>query len=328
MRPTETRIPAKGVRSLAWDDDALVDWVGGGQRYRLQGEMLPQLVRYAYGFDAVASLAGSAFSVIYTRCGTKGLVLQDGKVVREINRSYYHADLYEYPIALLRQPSGRVLLAHCPRAYCRLDIEDVLTGELLTDTVPREPGDVFHSRLAASADGRYLLSAGWVWHPAEEVCVYDVVSALADPAHLDGQGIGAFEGAAQSSAAFFPDGRWAIAMKGDVFAGEDDGPLEHGELRIHDPRRSTSPIVIGGVGSLGRIAAIGNHHVLALHGHPRLIHVPTGTEVLAWPHLDSGNQVSAIVAPDTVLPVIAIDSAGQRFALADAEGITVVQLHG
>jgi hypothetical protein len=29
----------------------------------------------------------------------------------------------------------------------------------------RDPGDFFHSRLAASPDGSFLLSTGWVWHP-------------------------------------------------------------------------------------------------------------------------------------------------------------------
>lgn len=326
MRPTETRIPAKRVQSLAWDGETLVDWLGGGQRYRLDGETVPQFLSYGYGFDAVASLAGSSFSVIYTRCGTKGLVLKDGKVVREINRSYYHADVYEYPIALLRLPSGRVLLAHCPREYCRLDIEDIATGEVLTDAVPRQPDDAFHSRLAASPDGSHLISAGWVWHPLESIRIYDVAAALADPTHLDGFGISHLECEDESSAAFFPDGRWAVALKEDT---ETTGAaLAQGQLSIHHPRRLTTPVLAPGVGSLGSIAAIGNHHLLALRGHPRLLHIPTGTEVLSWPHLNSGNQVSSISRNDTVVPVIAIDSAGQRFALADAEGITVVHLHG
>jgi hypothetical protein len=92
----EIRIAARGVGSLVWDGESLVDWVGGGDRYFLDGEVASARRRYAYAFDAVASLDGSPFSVIYTRCGTKGLVLRDGRLVREINRSYYQAGAYEY----------------------------------------------------------------------------------------------------------------------------------------------------------------------------------------------------------------------------------------
>jgi hypothetical protein len=47
------------------------------------------------------------FAVIYTRLGTKGLVLHRGKIIREINRSFYHADVYEYPIGLAALKNGR-----------------------------------------------------------------------------------------------------------------------------------------------------------------------------------------------------------------------------
>jgi hypothetical protein len=35
------------------------------------------------------------------------------------------------------------------------------------------------------ADGRHLLSAGWLWHPVGTVEVYDLVAALDDPTMLD-----------------------------------------------------------------------------------------------------------------------------------------------
>lgn len=186
---TELRIQAPGVRSLVWDGDVLIDWVAGGARYGLDGEVAAADVCYAYPFDAAVALPSSGFAVIYTRLGTKGLVLQDGKTLREINRSFYRADVYEYPIALFRLASGRAVMAHCPQDYCQLDIEDLATGELLTRSSARKPDDIFHSRLAASPDGRFLLSAGWLWHPVDCVGLYDIEQALADPTHLDGSGI-------------------------------------------------------------------------------------------------------------------------------------------
>lgn len=83
---------------------------------------------------------------------------------------------------------------------------------------------------------------------------------------------------------------------------------------------------LASVGRLGKIAAIGNDHLLALHDHPHLIDPRTGKEVLAWPLLKLGGQTSSILMSEVDMPVVAVDSVDQRFAVADAEGITVVQL--
>jgi hypothetical protein len=323
IEASEIRIPANGVRSLVWDGESLVDWVSGGERYFLSGETSPAHARYAYPFDAVASLTGSSFSVIYTRTGTKGLVLRNGEVIRELNRSFYHADVYEYPVVLFRLPSGREVLAHCPDDYCRLEIEDVATGEVLTKSTSRKPIDVFHSRLAVSPDGRYLLSAGWLWHPIDNLQLYDIGVALEDPAHLDDAGTGLNACAEESSATFLPDGRLVIALRGKI--DSEDVPSNEGELRTFDPKHPDEAAVLSSVGRLGAIAAIGSHHLLAMYGHPRLIDAHNGVEVLSWPKLKSGTQTSSILMSKLHVPVIAVDCARQRFALAHDRGITVVE---
>ncbi len=157
----ELRISATGVQSLVWNGDELIDWAGGGTRFSLDGETVSNPVSYGDTFDAAAMSPSGEFAVTYTRLGTKGLVLHRGKIIREINRSYYHADVYEYPIALARLKNGREVLIHCPEEYCRLEIDDVQSGERLTDRRSRKPADFFQSRLAVSADGRTLASAGW-----------------------------------------------------------------------------------------------------------------------------------------------------------------------
>lgn len=306
-----------------WDEDVLVDWVAGGARYGLDGELGESRVCYAHGFDAAVSLAGTGYSVIYTRLDSKGLVLKDGRVVREINRSFYQADVYEYPIALFRLASGRPVLAHCPSEYCRLDIEDLATGEVLTNSSDRKPSDIFHSRLAASPDGRFLLSAGWAWHPVDCVSVYDVEAVLADPTGLDGPGVCPQAFAEESSATYFPDGRLALALHGSIESGK---AIPLGEMRICDAGRPDSPYLVLPTGRLGTVAAIGDAHLLALYGHPRLIELRSGNEVLSWPHLRSGTQTSSIMMMDPEVPPMAVDSSRRRFAIADAEGIVVVQV--
>ena len=99
------------------------------------------------------------------RARHQALLLHDGELIRELNRSHQQAGAYDYPIALGALPDGRQILVHCPDAYNVLQIEDAATGERLT-AGPREPRDVFHSRLAISPDGQHLLSAGWYWQPS------------------------------------------------------------------------------------------------------------------------------------------------------------------
>src|SRR5262249_4371873 len=136
-------------------------------------------------FDAATASPDGRFAVVYERLGTKGLLLHDGKILRELDRSFYHARAYEYPVTLFREPDGRLLLAQCPKLYCCIELEEVESGQSLTASAGRKPADFFHSRLAASPGGKRLLSAGWVWHPWSAVECFDVARALADPRHLD-----------------------------------------------------------------------------------------------------------------------------------------------
>lgn len=322
----ESRILAEGVQSLVWDGDELIDWVSGGQRYRMTGELVPRQVYYAYPFDAAISLAGSDYAAIYANLGTKALILRGGEIVREINRSYYQADAFEYPIAMFRLPSGREVLAHCPDEYCRLQIEDLATGEVLAKSSGQKAADFFHSRLAASPDGRYLLSAGWVWHPVDAVNVYDLATALVDSTHLDEGGLDIDAWAEESSAAFLPDGRLLVALNG--VEDEDGETIKGGELRLFDLDVVKLLSAVPTVQRIGTMMPVGRDHVLALHEHPRLIDLRTGREVRSWPHLKSGTQTSSIVRGAAPVPPMALDALHGRFAVAQEASITVLQFNG
>ncbi|HWD28321.1 MAG TPA: hypothetical protein VG387_14215, partial [Rhizomicrobium sp.] len=248
------------MRSLVWQGDTLIDWVDGGREIALDGEIRPSHVRYAYTFDAAAASPSGAFAAIYETLGTKGLILRDGKILREINRSYYQADAYEYPIALIRLASGREVIVHCPDHYNQIEIDDLATGERLTGAMDRDPSDCFHARLAASPDGKYLVSAGWLWHPVDTVRLYDLAAALADPRHLDGEGLGIDAWAEDSSAAFLADGRLAVDLvELEVDEETPDAPRE--ALRLFDPARPDAPQVIRRDERLGTMMAVGEHHL-------------------------------------------------------------------
>ena len=96
------KLKAPGLRSVLWLEDCLVDWVGGGRFVGLDGSEHSASVYYAYRFDAAVHSSCGTYAVIYERFGTKGLVLKDGRGLREINRSYYHAHVYEYPVAIFQ----------------------------------------------------------------------------------------------------------------------------------------------------------------------------------------------------------------------------------
>jgi hypothetical protein len=174
---TQFSFNATGIRSLCWRGDQLVDWVGGGRAFAPDGTETPARVSYGYRFDAATASPDGRFAVIYERLGTKGLLLHDGRILREIDRSFSHAEAYEYPVALFNDPDGRLLLAHCPGNYGRIELEEAESGRPLIASADRKPSDFFHSRLAASPHGKRLLSAGWVWHPLSVVVCFDVAQA-------------------------------------------------------------------------------------------------------------------------------------------------------
>jgi len=97
---TQTSFSATGVQSLCWRGDDLVDWVGGGRVFATDGTERPARVRYGYRFDAATTSPDGRFAVIYERMGTKGLLLDDGRIVRELNRSFDFANAHEFPVVL------------------------------------------------------------------------------------------------------------------------------------------------------------------------------------------------------------------------------------
>lgn len=333
---TQSSFNATGIRSLCWRGDELVDWVGGGRAFATDGRERPATVAYGYRFDAATASPDGRFAVIYERLGTKGLLLRDGRILRELGRSFYQADAYEYPVALFNAPDGRVLLAHCPGDYCRIDFEDAETGRLLTESADRKPSDFFHSRLAASPHGKRLLSAGWVWHPLSLVVSFDIAQALADPRHLDkGQDLplspnsGLVE---ENSVCWLDDDRFAVAASAEY---EQDSVEDDGELRlrplglaVYDMIQRTCLQAFQLDEPAGTILALGKGFILSLYRHPKLIDLSTGKVVHAWTELRSGLQDSSIIwglDDDAKPPPMAFDPATNRFAIVNGDTVTLIE---
>lgn len=315
---------------MAWDGDTLVDWVGG-RRYPQQGQAETFNTGSAYRFDSAVGLG--PLGVSFEALGTKGVLLRDNgqratgnfiplsvDVVREINRSYYHADDYLFPVTLCKGPDGQPILAHCPRAYNVLDLED-LDGNCLT---PRPKGgaqDVFHSRLHASLDGRWLLSNGWVWHPWRVACVYDIARALEEPAYLSTDGEN-----------FDLGPRWAGEVDAATFVGSrlvcatNEGQAAIAIYDLDSHRHAGFIAMSEPPGT--RMMALDDDHIVLFDEHPRVVRLSTGEVVERWDDLDSGIGVhnpSVSMKPPSP-PWLATDPAAGRFALGWPERIVTVSL--
>jgi hypothetical protein len=226
-------------------------------------------------------------------------------------------------VALFNDPDGRVLLAHCPGDYCRVELEDAETGRSLTALADRKPSDFFHSRLAASPHGKRLLSAGWLWHPLDVVVCFDVAQALQDPRHLDDHhdlpsprnpGL-----AEESSACWLDDDCIAVAASAEpeLESVEGDvGPcLRPRGLAIYDVIQQTCLQAFQLDESPGTIVAIGKRFVLSLYKHPKLVDLSTGKVVHVWTELRSGLQEGSIMwhlDADAKPPPMAFDPATNR----------------
>jgi hypothetical protein len=330
MAPTvrEIVIPVPHTpKSLVWDDGCLVDWVAGGTRFHLDGRVEDPGVRYAYCFDAAAATSTGNFSAVYTKLGTKGLILERGTVLREINRSYYQANLYEYPIALFSLPDGREVIAHCPDEYNQIEIDLLRTGERLTQSNTRKPKDVFHSRLNASADGKHLVSAGWSWHPVDVVEVFDVLKALAEPSHLDGRGVlESIWTECGISAAFFGNGHVAVGYEpvthDDV---SNQAPCATPQMQMYDLSSPGAPRACSLDASAGAMMAIDDQYFLSLQVFPKLVDLRAGRVVEAWPHLACGTNTSSIRTSEVPSPAYAFENSGLRCAIASDSAIHVLE---
>jgi hypothetical protein len=327
--PIRLAFPAwKRVRSLVWAGDRLIDVVGGGAALGLDGSVTPSSGGWAYEFDRALATDDGQTVVLYTALGTKGLVIRGGRLLREINRSYYHADTYEFPVTTGRMHDGTEVLIHCPDGYNQLAVESLADGWRLA-AATAEAADYFQSRLRLSPDGRHLLSAGWIWQPFDVVALYDLMQALQDPTVLD-------QGHARHEPVVHADVQSACWLTSDQIVvattPEDDPPeksdpaaLGPGELGVWSiaQRQWIARNATGG--HTGTLHAISGH-VLALYEHPRLLDPFTGAVLDAWPDLPSGTQTTSIIRNEEPAPPVAIDAANSRFAVAKDNAVTVIQL--
>jgi hypothetical protein len=329
MKYQRLEIPLKTpVKSLIWQDDSLIDWAAGNRVIGFDGTDTGSKVRWSYHFDAAIQSPSRRHAAIYERLGTKGVILDRGKFVREINRSFYHADAYEYPIVFFQHADGRELIAHCPDEYNRIEIDEVTTGNRLTASTDRKPRDFFHSRLALSADNQRLLSAGWAWHPFSSISTWSITDILADPRTLDISRPPMGPNSAEINAVIFIDSD-RILMNSSPEAEDltDDGESDFraGSLGVFNLNSNAFESITKIEETVGNMLWLGNGKVVGFYETPKVFDLNSGKVIFRWPDIASGKQDGSIIH-HLQLPSIAIDSVRKRFAVAVTDKISVVQL--
>jgi len=312
-------IECPGASTLGWDGDVLVEVTTGG-RISPDGGVSSGTFHTPYSFDRSVCLRvdNTLWSVAYANRGTKALLFKNWKIQRELNRSYYCAEAYDYPIALARVAGNQVAVIHCPASYNTLAMEDAESGEVLwtKETEHME----FHSRLAVSRDGRYLLSAGWFWHPVGGAWLCSIGPSA--PA----KEISFSFGAEIDGAAFLDDDHVVISSTNEVINQDIPrsaiGPMQLGVWSIPEGRWvSTVPIrtVTGTIMPW-------NKWVISFYEHPKAIELATGKIIHTWTEIDSGRQIGSIEMGTPPPPVLALNQREGMFAVANDKRIYLVSL--
>lgn len=321
------KIDDSNIESLLWCGDALIDWVGGGKTIELDGRTVSSRVFYAYRFDAAVMSPSGRFVFIYERLGTKGLLLQNTTIVREVDRSYYHANVYEYPVCFATLPNGREALIHCPEDYCRLEIEDAETGERLTESATRKPADFFHSRLVVDASNRWLLSAGWFWHPFDAAKVFSIAEAIANPPSIDDSELFPLQSVEISTATFRGSSEILVSTSKETFSEGEYAvdEFEPSSIGVWDIANRSIRFKVPISEPAGNLMPINEDYAVAFYKHPKLVNLRTGEITNRIPELNCGEQTSSIIHHHDKPPAIACDVAKRRFAVATDKQVVVVQ---
>ncbi len=323
----------KTVSSLCWNGDDLIDFADGGNIYQLDGTALRSRYFNAFKFDAAVISPSRRFGVAYEKLGTKGVIFHENKVIREINRSFYFAGTYEYPVVLFQLPDGREVIAHCPDKYNKLEIEELETGKRLTQR-DNKPQDFFHSRLTVSPDSKHLMSAGWIWQPIDWIAVYEVEQVLREPSLLDTDFVPfGFASGDINSACFLNSEEFVCWSTDDAEDFDEDEPEENrhlllrpGNIGVFDLQAKSWRSVVLTTAEIGTMFALDEKHVLSVYDHPKVVDVATGEVVQQWPELKTSKQSSSIIRHIDPIPPMAFDKTNRRFAVAEDKTIRVITI--
>jgi len=286
------------VESVSWLGNEVVDYIRGNtftidfnwsditEKTNNYWEML-----LAFNFDAAINSSDGKYVFIYEKLGTKWLLFKDWEILREINRSYYHANSYEYPAAFTTI-DWKTYLVHCPIEYSQIDLEDVETGEIVTNIKSRNSTDVFHSRFEVSPNGKYLLSKGWIWHPIDYVFVFDLEAWLKNPCLLD-RGISIEDFPCEFNTACFKDDEIVLLGVFDEFNNWDIFKIN--SILAWDFKKNEIKSSVEIDKTIWNLFPIDDQYCWDLFNYPKIINFKTGEVIDYNEEIFTWNQTSSII---------------------------------
>jgi hypothetical protein len=313
------------LQTISWLGDRVVDWASAGESYSVSGDKV-QLQQYHFGFnfDSAIHHEDGQYVFIYQKLGTKGLLIKDGEILREINRSYYHSNVYEYPAAFFTD-NGKAYLAHCPISYCQLDFEDVETGELVTNIAGRKPADIFHSRLEISSSGKSLMSKGWVWHPIDVINVYSIEDCFTNPLLLDKLDFGYPDpGSEICTASFIDDTKILVGSSAEILDEEHLLNLSAKSFGIWNFKENSFSQCTTPAFEFGNLFAIDDTLCWDVYMFPKIINLHTGKIVDKDETVFTGKQKSSILFNMEQQPQIAFDAKRNRLAIKENDTVIIL----
>lgn len=318
------RLKANRLRTISWRNNKIIDWELAGKEYSLDGTITEQFkYTYFYKFDAAITSPDGQYGFIYEWLGTKGLLLKNGELLREINRPYYCAEVHEYP-AVFIELKGKTYLIHCPLEYDRIDFEDADTGELITNVNGRTSPDIFHSRLELSPGNKFLMSKGWVWHPRELINVFKITDILSDPTLLNGMGLEPDVYGEISMASFINDDAILIGSSDEIMDDDERPAFPPKHIAIWDLNSNTLSKPVKVNGEFGNLFAIDENLAWDMFSFPKIINIKTGEIVAKDETIDSGKQASSIMHHVDGRPQIIFNRETKQIAISGKDSIDIL----
>jgi hypothetical protein len=313
------------LQTVDWLEDKIVDWPNAGALYHLSGQKT-QLNKYTFNFnfDSAIHSTNGKYVFIYQKFGTKGLLLKDGEILREINRSYYFANSYEYPAAFLTH-GKKTFLVHCPISYCQLDFEEVETGEIVTNVKTRNPSDVFHSRLEISQNENYLLSKGWLWHPIDVIQIFQIEDCFANPLLLDKLDHSFPNvGVEICTASFINDSEILVGSSDEVIDDDNIANVPPKSIAIWNFHDNSFTNQKTPEFEFGNLFYIDQGLAWDIYKFPKIIDLATGQMVDKAEEVYSGGQRSSILFETAKHPQLSFDRNRKKLAIKEKDKVIIL----
>ncbi len=317
------------LKSLSWYGDQLIDIVGGHVLIDFDGNVSDPRIGYSgFPFDGIIMSSCSKYAVIFETFGTKGLLLEDLKAIREINRSYYCSRSFEFPVSFLERKGQPPLLVYCPDQYNVLEVEEFHSGQRLGVNSNREPEDFFFSRFVMSPDSQHFINLGWQWHPVELSRLFSVSNLLSDVSYADkGDELRWFQlmehdndGWYRIPTACFIDSKTICIYTTNLEANPGEGSLDLVDIKTNKILRRVETDIL-----MGMIYPLSSSHVLNLNGEISIVNLVTGQIDYKVEGVSAPNRDSVIGSSKDMFPLMAYKRDKRRLAVTNDKQLHILE---